>query len=77
MIHAPDPLIAWGVVAARRRHRRSVCTVHGGFHCTPTGIPAGLKGRPTVAPHISRRARDMGHPGSWQGNRRTLCCIAG
>jgi hypothetical protein len=30
-----------------------------GFHCTPTGIPAGLKGRPTVAPHISRKTSEI------------------
>ena len=31
----------------------------GGFHCTPTGIPPGLKGRPTVAPHISRKTSEI------------------
>jgi hypothetical protein len=30
-----------------------------GFHCTPTGIPPGLKGRPTVAPHISRKTSEI------------------
>jgi hypothetical protein len=32
---------------------------HVGFDCTPTGIPAGLKGRPTVAPHISRKTSEI------------------
>jgi hypothetical protein len=37
------------------------------LRCASVGM---TKGRPTVAPHISlKNERDMGHPGSWQGNR--------
>ncbi len=39
---------------------------------TATGIRPGYKGATNGRPpHLAKNERDMGHPGSWQGNRGT------